>query len=86
MATNECEYENDLIFKDQVYRIIGSAMNVSNELGCGFLEAVYQESMEIEFSENNIPYESQKKISINYKGRILNKEYIADFYVLIILL
>lgn len=58
------EYEIDLIFKDQVYRIIGSAMNVSNELGCGFLEAVYQEAMEIEFAENNIPYESQKKIRV----------------------
>lgn len=49
------EYENDLIFKNEVYRIIGSAMNVSNELGCGFLEAVYQESLEMELAENNIP-------------------------------
>ncbi|MGE5605719.1 MAG: GxxExxY protein [Bacteroidota bacterium] len=73
------DYEIDLLFKDQVYRIIGSAMNVSNELGCGFLEAVYQEAMEIEFTENNIPYEPQKKIIINYKGRTLDKEYIADF-------
>jgi GxxExxY protein len=73
------DYEIDLIFKDQVYRIIGSAMNVSNELGCGFLEAVYQEAMEIEFTGNNIPYEPQKKIKIDYKGRTLDKEYIADF-------
>lgn len=73
------DYEIDLIFKDHVYRIIGSAINVSNELGCGFLEAVYQEAMGIEFTENNIPYDPQKKIKINYKGRPLDKEYIADF-------
>jgi GxxExxY protein len=54
-------------------------MNVSNELGCGFLEAVYQEALEIEFVDNGIPYEAQEKINITYKGRILNKEYIADF-------
>jgi len=35
--------------------------------------------MEIEFAENNIPYDPQKKIKINYKGRTLDKEYIADF-------
>jgi GxxExxY protein len=54
-------------------------MAVSNTLGCGFLEAVYQETMEIELSENGIPFEPQKRIQISYKGRILEKEYVADF-------
>ena len=78
------DYEIDLLFKDQVYRIIGSAINVSNELGCGFLEAVYQEAMEIEFAENNIPYDPQKKIKINYKERTLDKEYILCFNNIIV--
>ena len=39
--------EGGLIFKDEVYQIVGVAMEVSNELGCGFLEAVYQEALEI---------------------------------------
>lgn len=54
-------------------------MVVSNTLGCGFLEAVYQEVMEIELEENGIPFESQKRIQISYRGIILEKEYVADF-------
>ena len=42
MNANKREFEEDLIFKDEVFKIIGSAMNVSNNLGAGFLEAVYQ--------------------------------------------
>ncbi len=79
MSLNKHEYREVLILKDEVFRIIGSALNVSNELGCGFLEAVYQEALEIEFADNMIPYEAQEKINISYKGRTLNKEYIADF-------
>jgi len=40
--------EHELILKDEVYQIVGAAMEVSNQLGCGFLEAVYQEALEIE--------------------------------------
>ena len=54
-------------------------MNVSNELGCGFLEAVYQEALAMEFGDCNIPFESQKRINISYKNRMLKKEYFADF-------
>ena len=79
MDANKREYKEDLICKDEVYRIVGAAINVSNNLGCGFLEAVYQEVLGIEFSDNNIPFEAQKRLTITYKDRILTKEYIADF-------
>src|SRR4030042_2673612 len=79
MNANKREIGDDLLFKEEVFRIIGCAINVSNNLGSGFLEAVYQEALEIEFSEVKIPFESQKKILISYKNRILKKEYIADF-------
>lgn len=69
----------DLLFKDESYQIVGAALEVSNNLGCGFLEAVYQEALEIEFSDSKIPFESQKQIQIKYKDRILKKKYIADF-------
>lgn len=79
MAAVKHNCDNDLILKEEVYNIIGAAMNVCNNLGCGFLEAVYQEALEIEFSDCKIPFEPQKKIIIAYKGNTLNKEYIADF-------
>lgn len=75
MDTNKRE----LILKDEVYQIVGAAMEVSNQLGCGFLEAVYQEALGIELEERQIPHVQQKRIEISYKSRALNKEYIADF-------
>ena len=71
--------ERELILKDEVYQIVGAAMEVSNQMGCGFLEAVYQEALGIELDERRIPHVPQKRIVISYKGRALNKEYIADF-------
>jgi GxxExxY protein len=72
----------DLLLKDEVYAIVGAAMDVYNELGSGFLEAVYQEALEIELTERNIPFESQKELHIDYKGRRLKKTYIADLVVI----
>ena len=71
--------KRELIFRDEVYRIIGAAMEVSTHLGAGFLEAVYQEALALEFAEQGIVFEPQKRITISYKGRVLEKEYIADF-------
>ena len=67
-----------LVYKEEVYEIVGAAMDVHKELGCGFLEAVYQEAFEIELKGRNIPFESQKKLAIYYKGKLLEKEYFAD--------
>ncbi len=68
----------ELIYKDEVYAIMGAAMEVHRELGSGFLESVYQEAFELELSFRKIPYESQKSILINYKDVILRKDFIAD--------
>ncbi len=68
----------DLILKDEVYAIIGAAIEVHKELGPGFLEAVYQEAMEIEVDDRKIPFEAQKKLKVFYKKRQLKKDYEAD--------
>ena len=64
---------------ERTYRIIGAAIEVHKELGCGFLEAVYQEALAREFSAQKIPFKSQAIIGIEYKGETLDKTYQADF-------
>lgn len=54
-------------------------MEVHKELGCGFLEAVYQEALEREFSDQGISFIAQSSIGITYKGKPLNKTYQPDF-------
>lgn len=68
-----------MLFKEEVFAIVGAAMEVSNELGCGFLEAVYHEALCIEFDLRDIPFVSQPKVGLKYKNRVLQKEYIPDF-------
>ncbi len=70
---------SELIFKEEVYAIVGAAMEVHREKGCGFTEPVYQECMEIELVDRNVPAEAQKEMKIFYKGRLLKKTYLADF-------
>jgi GxxExxY protein len=68
----------ELIYKEEAYQIIGAAMEVYNELGPGFLEAVYQEALEIELGLRAIPYSPQQEMLVYYKGRPLKKRYIPD--------
>lgn len=56
-------------------------MEVYNELGCGFLEAVYQEALAIEFELRGIPFVREQNLSIQYKERHLETHYRADFVV-----
>ena len=68
----------DLLYKDEVYAIVGAAMEVYNNLGPGFLEAVYQEALEIETASRKIPALPEQKLFIDYKGSPLRKFYEAD--------
>ncbi len=54
-------------------------MEVHRELGCGFLEAVYQEALEREFKAQRIPFKSQPLVEIIYKNEPLDKKYQPDF-------
>jgi len=69
----------ELLYKDEVYNIIGAAMEVHAVLGCGFLEPVYQEALAIEMADRGIPFEQEKLIQIAYKEKVLKKQYQADF-------
>lgn len=72
---------SDVIYKDESYQIIGACMEVYNELGCGFLEAVYQEALAIEFDVRGIPFVREKDLAIQYKQRQLSTTYRAHFVV-----
>jgi GxxExxY protein len=69
----------EIILKDEVYAIVGAAMDVYWHLGRGFSEPVYQEALGIEFRRRRIPFEPQQEIVIHYKGEALKKKYVADF-------
>ena len=71
----------ELLFKDEVFAIMGAAFEVYNTVGHGFAEPVYQELLEIELGLRDIPFEPQYDILINYKGKQLQHAYRADFIV-----
>lgn len=68
-----------IVFKNESYQIIGACFEVYNEMGCGFFEAVYQECLEIQFSEQGLPFTSQSPLELSFKGRVLQQKYVPDF-------
>ncbi len=71
--------KSDIIYPDESYAIMGACFNVYKEKGCGFLESVYQECLEIEFCFQNIPFEAQKELQLKYRDKILKQVYKPDF-------
>lgn len=69
----------NFIYKTEGWNIIGAAMEVHKQLGCGFLEKVYQEALQQELTMRGIQCEREKRFSIQYKGLPLSQVYIADF-------
>ena len=69
----------EIIYKEESYQLMGACFEVYKEMGCGFLEAVYQETLEIELGLRPIPFRSQVELALSYKGRTLTQVYIPDF-------
>ena len=63
----------------QTYQIIGAAMTVHTELGCGFLERVYKAALRLEFKDRGIEFRKEVVLPIEYKKRSLDVNYKADF-------
>lgn len=72
--------EEKIVYKDLSYQIVGIAMQVRKELGFGFLEKVYENSMMVLLEENRIEAKQQFPISVSFHGRIVG-DYIADILV-----
>jgi GxxExxY protein len=70
---------SEILYKDESYKIVGACFEVYREKGCGFLEAVYQECVEIELRLQGIPFMPKKSLSLEYKGNPLRSTYEPDF-------
>jgi GxxExxY protein len=69
----------DILYKEESYKLVGACFEVYREKGCGFLEAVYQECVEIELRAQEIPFVPQKPLQLEYKGNPLRSTYTPDF-------
>ncbi|MBM4104591.1 MAG: GxxExxY protein [Planctomycetes bacterium] len=68
----------DLIFKEESYAIQGAVFEVYRQMGHGFLESVYQECLERELKERNIPFVAQSELQLLYKDQPLNQSFKPD--------
>ena len=69
----------NVLYREESYKIVGAAMNAHCILGCGFLEPVYQEALQIELELSDIPFQREVFLPIAYRGMQLSKRYVADF-------
>ena len=68
-----------LLYKEEVFQIVGSAMNVHRYFGPGFTEKVYQDALEIEFKKRGIPYQREVPIHAKYYEFELKAEFVPDY-------
>ena len=72
------EKHEKILFKEECYEIQGAIFEVYREMGCGFLESVYQECLEKELSKRGIPFVAQQELQLTYKSEPLQKTYRPD--------
>lgn len=69
----------EILFKDEVYNIVGYCINIWKTLGYGFSEVIYKDAMEVEFIENEFPHKRENEIPVYYKSNLLRHKFIPDF-------
>jgi GxxExxY protein len=69
----------EIVYKDESYLIVGTCFEVYKGKGCGFLEGVYQECLEIEFGLQGVPFQAQMALALDYKAKPLRQIYKPDF-------
>src|SRR5688572_28062040 len=70
---------NEIVYREESYRIMGACFEVYKDKGCGFLEAVFQECLEIELMDQSVPFVAHQSLGLSYKGRALKQTYTPDF-------
>ena len=71
--------KEELIYEKESYIIRGAVYEVYKQIGCGFLESVYQDCLAREFQIQNIPFEPQKTLRLHYRGELIEPVFVADF-------
>ncbi len=69
---------HEIIYRDESYQIMGACFEVYKTMGCGFLEAVYQECLEIEMAERGLPVIPKHQLELSYKTHALRQKYEPD--------
>ena len=70
---------DDFLYKDEAFRIRGAVFQVYRAMGAGFLEAVYQECLALEFAKRGVSFEASRPLALSYMGEPLRQTYVADF-------
>jgi GxxExxY protein len=70
--------DDTIVYRDESYAILGACFEVYKEKGCGFLEAVYQECLEIELTIRDILFRPHPELTLDYKGQTLTQRYVPD--------
>jgi GxxExxY protein len=68
-----------LLYETEAFQIRGAVFEVYRAMGAGFLEAVYQECLEVELTRRGVPFEAMKPLGLVYQGQPLRQTYVADF-------
>jgi len=72
---------NDMLYKDEVFALIGICMEIHRDLGRGYDEVIYKDAFSVELNRADIPFTREKKYEVTYKGVILPHYYHADYVV-----